>query len=502
VVVDSLTEITGINFIRPQGTLPPINASFRNLPLREGLDLLFRQNGFQLIRRKNIFEIRKTNELANQTGAPGMSNSNLWIQVDKDSLISIDAQNVPLNVLINRLFMRLPFQHVVYTQLKGTLSLKVNTLPLVNILDLIFNNTSYTYRREGDIFLIGSKEMKGMTTQKLIPFNYLKITDVVSLIPARLREHLQLLTIKEHNAIFAIGPIDMLKELEQFRNSIDHPVAQILLEVIVVDFSTGNIRELKIEAQKGQSPADSLPSLDSFIPGYDILLSATNVNKYYSEIGKFFGFKNIGKLPPDFKLRLKALEQKKIANIRSRPQLAALNGHTAKMDIGFTQYYKLNSRTALPGTVYSPFNPGQNENQNQNQDYYNPYFTTERFVSIQATISLEITPWVSSNGEITVEIHPKFETPIGKLDASTPPTIQKREISSTVRLKDGETIILGGLIENKEEETVSQLPILGDIPLLGNLFKSKNYNKSKQELIIYITPHLYYGETNNETGFR
>lgn len=498
IVIDSLIEKTGANFVFPTEVNPKMNVTFKNLPLKEGLKLLFRQNGFEMIERKNLYEIRKMNVLKDYHDSAEFTNANLWIQVE-DSLISVDAQNTPLSILVNQLFLQLPFQHVVYTDLTGSLSIKIERLHLTEVLDLLFNNTSYTYRREGNIFLIGSKEMKGMTTQKLIAFNFLKVSDVMNLIPLHLKEHLQLLSVKEHNAIFAIGPIDLIKEMEQFRNAIDRPVAQVLLEVIVVDFSSGNIKEFKIEAQKGNTAGDSISSLDTFIPGYDILLSATNVNKYYDEIGKFFGFKNIGKLPSDFKLRLKALEQKKIAHVRSRPQLATLNGHTAKMDIGFTQYYKLNSRTAIPGTIYSPFNPGQNGGQNQDQDFYNPYFTTERFVSIQATISLEITPWVSSNGEITVEIHPKFETPVGKLDASTPPTIQKREISSTVRLKDGETIILGGLIENKEEETVSQLPVLGDIPLLGNLFKSKNFNKSKQELIIYITPHLYYGNEESNS---
>ena len=98
-----------------------------------------------------------------------------------------------------------------------------------------------------------------------------------------------------------------------------------------------------------------------------------------------------------------------------------------------------------------------------------------------------------------MEVHPEFNTPVGTLNANVPPTINSRVLDSTVRLKDGETIILGGLIQESESENINKVPILGDIPLLGRLFRNKRTSLIKSELMIFITPYVFYGDgTDNE----
>jgi type IV pilus assembly protein PilQ len=117
-------------------------------------------------------------------------------------------------------------------------------------------------------------------------------------------------------------------------------------------------------------------------------------------------------------------------------------------------------------------------------------------------VSLEITPWVSSSGEVTAEIHPEFNTPVGSFNSEVPPTINSRVLDSTVRLKDGETIILGGLIQDVESVKLNKIPILGDIPIIGKLFSNRQTDKSKSELIIFITPYVFYGDGNDESRWR
>ena len=95
---------------------------------------------------------------------------------------------------------------------------------------------------------------------------------------------------------------------------------------------------------------------------------------------------------------------------------------------------------------------------------------------------------------ITVEIKPDFKTPVGQFSSALPPTINRRALSSTLIIKDGETIVLGGLIQEGETEQSSRVPILGSIPLIGGLFSSTSKSATKTELLIYVTPHLSYGE--------
>jgi type IV pilus assembly protein PilQ len=210
--------------------------------------------------------------------------------------------------------------------------------------------------------------------------------------------------------------------------------------------------------------------------------SGNVLNKSLQYYGSQLGLKKIGKLPDEFLLHLRALERNGKANIRSQPQIATLNGHPASIKIGTTQYFVLKSQ-----------NPVVGGNQVINQ-------VTERFEKITAEISLTITPWVSASGEITTEIHPEFSTPEGILNPNVPPTINHRVLDSTVRLRDGETIILGGLIQSIDSENIDKFPILGSLPLLGRLFQNRSHNRSKAELIIYLTPHLYYGDEGSVKG--
>lgn len=197
-----------------------------------------------------------------------------------------------------------------------------------------------------------------------------------------------------------------------------------------------------------------------------------------------FGIQNLGRLPTDFFFRIQALSQEGVVNVRSRPQISTLNGHEASIEIGTTQYFILRSTTPL-----------QSPNQIVTQE-------SERFETIEANVSLQITPWVSSSGEVTTEIHPEFNTPVGNFNSEVPPTINSRILDSTVRLKDGETIILGGLIQDSETVNYNKIPILGDIPLLGQLFRNRSHDTSKSELIIFITPHGFYGDGNDNSRWQ
>jgi type IV pilus assembly protein PilQ len=156
--------------------------------------------------------------------------------------------------------------------------------------------------------------------------------------------------------------------------------------------------------------------------------------------------------------------------------IATLNGSPASLSIGTTQYFILKTTTPYRDPTQLYLQESQN------------------FQTIEADVKLEITPYVGSDGQITVDIKPDFRVPVGVLSANTPPTINKRALSSTLVMREGETIVLGGLIQETESENRTQTPILGSIPILGYLFSSTSKSNRKSELIIYVTPHISYGE--------
>ena len=111
-------------------------------------------------------------------------------------------------------------------------------------------------------------------------------------------------------------------------------------------------------------------------------------------------------------------------------------------------------------------------------------------------------------GYVTLTIQPEVSEKSGdKLLTSTGlsvelPIIDKQTTSTTVMIKDGNTLVIGGLIKNKTTDTIQKVPLLGDIPILGFLFKHKGKEVVKKDLLIFITPKILTGVVGSETSNR
>jgi Flp pilus assembly secretin CpaC len=111
--------------------------------------------------------------------------------------------------------------------------------------------------------------------------------------------------------------------------------------------------------------------------------------------------------------------------------------------------------------------------------------TSASLLGVDTGIQLKLKPWVSGN--ITVGVEPSI---------SGLPSTNEHSVVTTVRVKDGQTIVIGGLIQTLKHESVNKLPLLGELPILGHLFRSTDIVESETEFVIYITPHLIL-----KTGF-
>jgi type IV pilus assembly protein PilQ len=175
-------------------------------------------------------------------------------------------------------------------------------------------------------------------------------------------------------------------------------------------------------------------------------------------------YSTVGTLPADFKAKLNALITKGKANVRATPRMAAINGHSAGIFIGETKFIKVKV------TSY-----GGEE---------------ERIQGVDVGVKLNVLPWTGGNGEITVYLEPEVSN-ISELDRDSGlPVLSTRRASTTVRVKDGETVMIGGLVQKQEYETRRKIPILGDLPLFGPLFQSKSTSRISSELVIFVTPHI------------
>lgn len=115
--------------------------------------------------------------------------------------------------------------------------------------------------------------------------------------------------------------------------------------------------------------------------------------------------------------------------------------------------------------------------------------TTTSLEYHDAGIILRYTPRANDDGFITAKVHTEVSTPIYVEDMKAY-KFQERTADTTVRLKDGETMVIGGLIGSEETRSLAKIPFLGDLPILGNFFKSVKRGKSDTELLIFLTAHV------------
>lgn len=182
---------------------------------------------------------------------------------------------------------------------------------------------------------------------------------------------------------------------------------------------------------------------------------------------------------------IKFLQTQGDVNSISNPKVLTLNNQPALITAGTEYFYKLTSTETLAG--------GSSGAQSSN----------ENVQSVFAGVLLSITPEIADDHSITLIINPSLSetnTDISQ-ESNTgrdmPPDLNRRQLSSVVTVKDGNRIILGGLINTRNTQEANKVPILGDIPIISYLFKYEETVKQTEELVIVIEPHIIHKEKNS-----
>ena len=453
-----LTAKTKRNILRRDRNQNPTITGFQApLPFEKGLEILMTANGLNVESEDGILFVQSPQDAPTppQNAASPIAKGTQETTGDIDRF-NVTFDNQPLAKVVQDVAKTANLQITILTELTGNVTIHAQDLDADHLFQLILAGSPYGFVVQDGIFIIGEKTSPALFDSKILKFQHLNVEMVEQMIPASLTEGITLTRVKELNSLLLTGDRGRLRDLEALIRKMDQNVPQVLIELIVVDYSLDNGREAGLNFSNGDNQL--FPNLDLTLEGFR------------AADGDF----QIRRLPSNFMLNIKALETIGKARIISKPHIAALNGHEAEITIGSKQFYKL-STEELVGDE-------------------NPRVRTSEVIDdIEANISLKITPWVTGDGEVTTVIEPSFTTFLGNIVDNVPPPISTRHLKSTVRLKDGETIILGGLIENRDFTNHRGIPWVSKVPLLGALFRTHQRTENRSELVIYLTPHIYYG---------
>ncbi|MDP2363128.1 MAG: hypothetical protein Q8M94_05095, partial [Ignavibacteria bacterium] len=340
--VDKLREKTKMNFLITAGTDGKLSGTLNNIELETGLKNLLSNNGYYLISKDLIYYISRSSYYSSLENTNDVTKNPYWVSAN-GSTVTIDVTKAELGRVLSDLSNQLGLQMIKMAEPNSVVTVRCKEVPLKTALDYMFKGTEFTYKNEKGVYLIGAKTSKGLEETKLAYLNYLRADQFKEKIPASLIQNVNISVSIEHNALVLSGSNEGINVIEDFINKVDQPVPQVLIEALVVDYNLNKIEAFGFTAGMGDSA--SLMKPDKWFPGVDVTASGKKINKLLNDIGtlSIFGkdmdVGKLGKLPDNFYMNIRAMEQHGLANVKSKPILSTLNGHTASLKIGTTQNY-------------------------------------------------------------------------------------------------------------------------------------------------------------------
>jgi len=345
-----------------------------------------------------------------------------------------------------------------------SVNFRISNATLDEVFSALFKGINYAYKKEmiegKELYIFGPGELSAsgnpLIASKKIDLQYLRASDIMDVLPVTIPDA-NIVVIEDQNAIIVMGTQSMIDETERYIKAIDLPAPQVMIEALLVELTKGDSKSLGFNWAWGDDKDGNRVEIS---PG----LTAT--------------FDSLARVPDRFFATLTAMISENKARILTNPRAVTTSGLKATIKSIWTEYFETTTEIYQGGSTTYP------------TDIYPATggYVRRGFNTLDSGITLEITPWVGKSGEITVLIRPEIRD--AKQVSKERSTISTRSLDTTVRVKDGENIVIGGLIQRNETSQVSKLPLLGSIPILGNLFKETTKMNNDTELVIVVRPKL------------
>jgi len=402
---------------------------------------------------------------------------------------------------------------VVSDTVQGNVTLRLRNVPWDQALDIVMTTKGLDMRQNGNVIIvapaeeIAARETADLEAQQAISeleplyseflqVNYAKAADLATLISAdggnsMLSERGSIAVDDRTNTLLVQDTAERLQDIRRMVRTLDIPIKQVLIEsrIVVVndDFSRDLGVRLGVTAYKENS-TDGVSVISGSGAGTDTMVNSVldnladpangtifpiqlpTLNNRYNvavPISEPAGRFSLAVLETDYlvDLELSAMEAEGRGEIVSTPRVITANQKEARIEQGVEIPYQ---QSASSGA------------------------TTIQFK--KAVLSLTVTPQITPDNNIIMDLLVHKDS-VGEIISTgglggTVPSIDTRAVQTQVLVADGQTVVLGGIYETERRETINKVPVLGDIPFAGVLFRSKQRVDNKAELLIFVTPRI------------
>ncbi|MDY4316583.1 DNA uptake porin HofQ [Pectobacterium actinidiae] len=397
-------------------------------------------------------------------------------QSSAESSVSMAFEDSPIPRVLQALADHQQLNVVIAPGVTGNLSLRLADIPWQQALDIVLRMGKLSAERNGNVLMIfpaghlqalqkEQDERVAEQAQKLplhnlsVALQYADVTDVATSVQAQrgtlLSTRGSVTVDKRTNTLLIRDTEEALAQLESWVKELDLPLAQVQLAAHIVTISSEHLQALGVNWGLGEGDAaNKALRLNNFNVGLPVDTPAINAGFHLARLN--------GRL---LDLELMALEQESQVEIIASPRLFTAHQQTASIKQGTEIPYQVSSGAS--GSTSIEFK--------------------------EAVLGMEVTPDILRAGRITLNLKISQNMPgqtIKQGDNGEALAIDKQEIQTQVTVADGETIVLGGIFQQQKKNSDRQVPLLGEVPVFGHLFRNHTQQHTRRELVIFITPTL------------
>ncbi len=394
---------------------------------------------------------------------------------EKAAPISLEFYEAPVSLILRALAEHQQLNLVLGPGVEGSLSLRMHAIAWQQALEVVMRMGKLTSQKQGNVLMIFPESELAVQRQKkseqaerqkqarplhdlTLGLKHADVTAVATQLNAQKGTLLSLRALvsadTRTNQLLIRDARPELDNARRWVEAMDYPIQQVQLAAHIVTMNRDSLREL------GVKWGVNTPAGATRMP----LVSEVNIGQGVDNpfISAGFTLARIGEKL--LSLELSALEQKDRVEIIASPRLMTANLQTASIKQGTEIPYQVSSGAS--GATSIEFK--------------------------EAVLGMEVTPKILPNGAITLALQISQNMPGRKIKQAEGEalSIDKQEIKTQVTVKDGETLVLGGIFQQQGINTVNKVPGLGNLPLLGGLFKQQSTHDQRRELVIFITPTL------------
>jgi type II secretory pathway component GspD/PulD (secretin) len=351
----------------------------------------------------------------------------------------------------------------------GLITCELEDVPLKRALEIVLAGTGYMLQKTPDYYLISSPDPKdagflSSSITRTVKMNYVAAKSVTNLLSPAFKNYVQ--ADPDTETVSITAPATLVDRIESDLMQIDQPQKHVMLDARIVVMERSDLLNLGVEWTWPQISAGMFTNNDQRHSGLDKWPWGVQIG-----YGTGLDFTN------SLQLKLNLLEQNGDATIVSSPQILAQDGKDAEIKVTTEEYFSL-----LPKTYDGSTN----------------FYDRAELEKIEYGTILNIMPHIGRNGDITLKLSIEVSDVILRTDEY--PVVTRRIVNNTMRIKNGGTVSVAGLKNNKTYSSDRSTPGLSRLPLLGGLFDSKQNSSASKEVAIFVTAYLIPDTSDRPTS--